>query len=221
MAEDLLTDDEQWEAIKRWTSENGVWLVAGVALGAALLFGYRFYQGHRSAQELKAAAEFDAMTVALDANDRVGVLRAGAALVKDFPSTPYADQAELMLARLSVDEGKDANAIAPLTQVMNDSKDGQLRHIARLRLARVLIDQGKPDEAISTLAAVAPDKFAALYHEVRGDALYAKKDIAGAAREYQAALDGRDARDSETAVLELKIADLGASVTPPTPKAKP
>jgi hypothetical protein len=23
MAEDLLTDDEQWEAIKRWTTENG------------------------------------------------------------------------------------------------------------------------------------------------------------------------------------------------------
>ncbi|MFI4890901.1 MAG: YfgM family protein [Steroidobacterales bacterium] len=221
MAEDLLTDDEQWEAIKRWTTENGPWLVAGVALGAALLLGYRFYQGHRSAQELNAAAEFDAMTAAIDANDPAGVRRTGAALLKDYPSTPYADQAELMLARLAVDDGLLANAVDPLTHVMNTSKDTQLRHIARLRLARVLIDQGKPDQAISLLAAVAPDKFAPRYHEVRGDALYAKKDIAGAVREYQAALEGGGAHDSDTALLELKIADLGANVTPPAPKAKP
>jgi predicted negative regulator of RcsB-dependent stress response len=221
MAEDLLTDDEQWEAIKRWTTENGIWLVAGVALGAALLFGYRFYQGHRTAQELNAAAEFDAMTAAIDANDRAGVRRTGAAILKDYPTTPYADQAELMLARLAVDDGQAANAVAPLTHVMNNSRDAQLRHIARLRLARVLIDQGKPDEAISTLAAASPDKFAARYHEVRGDALYAKKDTAGAVREYQAALEGSDARSADTALLQLKIADLGASVTPSAAKASP
>jgi predicted negative regulator of RcsB-dependent stress response len=69
---------------------------------------------------------------------------------------------------------------------MNDSKDSELRHVARLRLARVQIDQGKPDDAISTLAAAEPGRFAVRYHEVRGDALYAKNDAAGAVREYQA-----------------------------------
>ncbi len=221
MAEDLLTDDEQWEAIKRWTGENGIPIIAGAILVAALVYGYRFYESHRSAQELNAAAQFDAMTSAIDANDRAGVRRLGTALLKDYPSTPYADQAELMLARLAVDDGLPANAVGPLTHVMNASKDAQLRHIARLRLARVLIEQGKPDEAIGTLAAVPPDKFAPLYHEVRGDALYAKKDLAGATREYQAALEGRDAHSAETAVLELKLADLGASVAPPAPKARP
>ena len=59
---------------------------------------------------------------------------------------------------------------------MNDSKDTELRHIARLRLARVLIDQGKPDDALKTLADE-PGAFAARYHEVRGDAFLAKKDL--------------------------------------------
>ncbi len=75
-----------------------------------------------------------------------------------------------------VDEGQDANAIPPLTQVMDNSKDTELRHIARLRLARVLIDQGKPDDAIKTLAGD-PAPSPRRYHEVRGDAFYAKKDF--------------------------------------------
>src|SRR5450432_519256 len=194
MAEDLLTDDEQWEAIKRWTTENGVWLLGGVALGGLLLFGYRYYESHRMTQQLNAAAQFDLMTAAVDGNDRAGARRTAGTILKDYPSSPYADQAELMLARLSIDEGQDVNAVTQLTHVMQNSKDSQLRHIARLRLARVLIDQGKPDEAISTLAADSPGKFDTQYHEVHGDALFAKKDTSGALREYRTALDGSGQR---------------------------
>jgi predicted negative regulator of RcsB-dependent stress response len=64
----------------------------------------------------------------------------------------------------------------------------ELRHIARLRLARVLIDQGKPDEALKTLAKAPPGGVRVRYHEVRGDAFYAKKDVKSALSEYQAAL---------------------------------
>jgi predicted negative regulator of RcsB-dependent stress response len=214
MAEDLLTDDEQWEAIKRWSTENGIWLIAGLALGAAILFGYRYYGAYRTERDLRAATQFNEMTAAIDQNDRAGARRTGAAILQAYAATPYADQAELMLARLFVDDGQLANAVGPLTHVMNDSKDAELRHIARLRLARVLIDQGKPDDAISTLAATPPGAFAARYHEVRGDALYAKKDLSGAAREYQSALGSSDSRSVDVALLELKLADLGATAAP-------
>jgi predicted negative regulator of RcsB-dependent stress response len=221
MAEDLLTDDEQWEAIKLFVRENAIWLLAGVALAFGIVYGMRFYQGHRMTQEMNAAAQFDLLTAAVDANDRTGARRTALSIVQAYPASPYADQAELMLARLSIDEGQDVNAITELTHVMNESKDTQLRQIARLRLARVLIDQGKPDDAISTLAGVAPGKFEARFHEVRGDALYAKKDVSGALREYRAALEGGDEHSADTAMLELKIADLGGVVTPPAQKAKP
>jgi predicted negative regulator of RcsB-dependent stress response len=221
MAEDLLTDDEQWEAIKLFIRENAIWLLAGVALAFAIVYGMRYYRDHRTTQEMNAAAQFDLLTAAVDANDRVGARRTAMSILTAYPASPYADQAELMLARLSVDEGQEVNAITELTHVMNESKDTQLRHIARLRLARVLIDQGKPDDAISALSAVAPGKFEGHYHEVRGDALYAKKDVSGALREYRAALEGGDEQSPDTAVLELKIADLGAIVVPPAQKAKP
>jgi predicted negative regulator of RcsB-dependent stress response len=154
------------------------------------------------------------MTVAMQADDRKKSRALADGLVKDFPSSPYADQAQLAIARMNVEDDHSADAVAPLTQVMNDSKDSELKQIARLRLARVLIDQGKPDDAIKLLAAGTPGSFAGRYHAVRGDALYAKKDIAGAIAEYSAALSAGDGADG--ALLELKLADLASNE-----KAKP
>ncbi len=228
MAEDYLTDDEQWEAVKRWIAENGLWIVGGAVLGAALLFGWHGYQNHGNDLAFKAAAQFGEMTTALESDDRTKSRRIAEGLIRDFPRSPYADQAQLTLARLFVDDGQLPSAIAPLTQVMTNSKDAELRHIARLRLARVLIDQGKPDDAIKTLSEDSPGAFAAGYHEVRGDAFYAKKDPKSAESEYKAALIGSETSSVDSALLELKIADLGAPVTAavvpapiPSNKAKP
>ncbi len=212
MAEDYLTDDEQVEAVKRWLTENGPWLLAGAVLGAAILFGYRFYESHRTARALQAASQFDQMTAALGRSDRVGARRIAAEIVDKYSGGPYADHAELTLARMDVDDGKFADAAAPLAQVMNDSKDTELRKIARLRLARVQIALGKPDAALKTLAQGGePGAFSALYHEVRGDALYANKDRSGALEEYQRALALTDPSTGDTGLLTLKITDLGAA----------
>jgi predicted negative regulator of RcsB-dependent stress response len=215
MAEEYLTDDEQWEEVKRWLAENLVWLVAGVVLGAALLFGYRYFNTYRDERALRAAAQFAGMAAALERNDRNTSRQSAEALIKEYPASPYADQARMTIARLSVDDGALAGAVAPLTEVMSNSKDAELKHIARLRLARVLIDQGKPDEAIKTLAEATPGAFAARYHEVRGDAFYAKNDFKSAVTEYKAALGAGDAGDS--GLLELKLADLADPSNKATP----
>ena len=102
---------------------------------------------------------------------------------------------------------------------MDNSKDSELRHIARLRLARVLIDQGKPDDAIKALSDE-PGAFAARYHEVRGDAYYAKKDLQRASTEYKTALGESGAQGGvDSALLTLKIADLGLPTVPNAPTA--
>jgi predicted negative regulator of RcsB-dependent stress response len=227
MAEDYLTDDEQLEHVKRVVAENWVWVAGGVVLGAALIFGYRYYETYVNDRALRAAAQFGELTSALARDDQGKVRQVADGLIKEYPKSPYADQAQLVLARLSVDGGKPAEAIAPLTRVMTESKDAELRHIARLRLARVLTAVGKPDDAIKTLADDAWGAFAAPAHEVRGDAMYAKHDVQGAVKEYQAALGAGDAGSVDAALLQLKIADLSApsSATSPTAdssnKAKP
>jgi len=52
MAEEFLTDDEQWEAVKRWIVENGLWVIAGVVLGIVALVGYRYVDSSRNERAL-------------------------------------------------------------------------------------------------------------------------------------------------------------------------
>jgi len=214
MAEEYLTDDEQLEAVKHLIVEYAPWLIGGVLVGAAVFFGYRYFQTYTNERAYKAAAEFTALTAALQANDHTKSRQIADGLIKNYAKSPYADQAQLTLARLDVDEGQLDKAIAPLTQVMNDSKDTELRQIARLRLARVLTDQGKADAALQTLSEPMRAAFSARYHEVRGDAFIAKKDIPAAVTEYQKALGAADASGINAALLELKIQDLGAAAAP-------
>jgi predicted negative regulator of RcsB-dependent stress response len=214
MPDEYLTDDEQLEHVKRLTAEYGPWMLGAVVLGLAVVFGLRYYEGYQNERAMQAASRFTSMASALQHDDRVQARQIADGLIKDFPNSPYADQARMTLARLAVDDGQDANAIPPLTQVMESSKDTELRHIARLRLARVLIDQGKPDDAIKTLSDE-PGAFAASYHEVRGDAYFAKQDLQRASTEYKAALGESGASGGvDSALLTLKIADLGLPAAP-------
>jgi len=215
MAEEYLTDDEQVEAVKRAFTEYAPWILGGVVIGVGGWFGIQYYRSHQNALAMQAAEQFTEMTAALQMNDPQKSLRIADGLIKNFPSSPYADQAQLTIARIDVDSGKPADAVAPLTQVMNNSKDAELKQVARLRLARVLIDQGKPDDAIKTLGEGTPGSFAGPYHEVHGDALYAKKDIPGAVAEYNMALGTSDG-GADAALLQLKLADLASNE-----KAKP
>jgi predicted negative regulator of RcsB-dependent stress response len=210
MTEEYLTDDEQLDEVKRYVREYGPVLIIGALLGAGGLFGWRYYLNYQNERGLKAEAQFSQLESALQSGDVNKPRQIATGLIADYPSSPYADQARLVLARMDVESGHDADAVAPLTEVMNGSKDTELRQIARLRLARVLIDAGKPDDAIKLLSEAAPGSFAGRYHEVHGDALYAKKDLPGAIAEYRAALNAADAGGVDAALVEMKMADLGA-----------
>jgi predicted negative regulator of RcsB-dependent stress response len=220
MTEEYLTDDEQLEHVKRLAVEYGPWMLGSILIGVAAVVGWRYYQHHQNEVALQAASQFADMTSALQHDDPIKARQVAGGLIAQYPASPYADQAKLILARLYVEEGQGAKAVAPLTEVMDGSKDTELRHIARLRLARLQIDQGKPDDALTTLAD-SPGAFAGRYHEVRGDAFFAKKDLQQAQAEYKEALAQDSAGGADAALLTLKIADLGlpAAAAPAAPSA--
>src|ERR1700730_10424099 len=86
MAEDYLTDDEQLEHVKRVVAENWAWGLGGIVLGAALIFGYRSYDGHLNERALRAAAQFGDMTAALERDDRNTSRQIAAGIIKDYPT---------------------------------------------------------------------------------------------------------------------------------------
>ena len=104
-------------------------------------------------------------------------------------------------------------AAAGLKSVMDNSKDAELRMVARLRLARVQSAQGKHDEALATLKVDDPGEFAPRIADTRGDVLLAKGDRDGALKEYLAARVGENKGGVDFDLLDLKIRDLGG--TPP------
>jgi predicted negative regulator of RcsB-dependent stress response len=213
--DDYLSEKEQWEWVKTQVRESGPSVLLAIVLVVAAAFGWRWWQGHQSTRQLEAGAKYMQMVQSLEHSDRTQALVLLGELERDYPSSPYTDQARLLAARVYVDEAQLDHAASALTAVAEHSKDHELALVARQRLARVQIAQGKPDNALATLGAVTDvGAFTARYHEVRGDAYYAKGDKAAALGEYRTAQSsGGDG--SDTTLLQLKIADLDNG-TPPT-----
>jgi predicted negative regulator of RcsB-dependent stress response len=226
--EDYLSEKEQWERVTRWLRENGAWIVAGVVLGAVGIAGWQWWQAHVDSVSGQASAKYEQMISDLNKGDRTGALILLADLERDYSSTPYADQARLAVARVYVESNELDKASTELQAVSQHSKDKQLALVARLRFARVLIAQKKPDDALTSLDGVDPGAFEALFHEVRGDAEFAKGNKAAALTEYRTARTKDAGGGSDTSLLDLKIADLlavaapsaPAATTPPTPTAQ-
>jgi predicted negative regulator of RcsB-dependent stress response len=206
--DEFMSEDEQWEALKKWLRENTLWIVAGIGFGVLALAGWRWWEARTERLALEAGMQYQQVVEAFGRGDRTRGVSLIDELRRDYPDSPYLDQAELAASRVFVDQNELAKAAELLKRVMRDSSDRELSLVARLRLARVQLAQNRPDEALATLDGAAPGAFAPRYHEVRGDAYLAKGDRAAALKEYQTARAGDVAAVVDTALLDLKINDL-------------
>jgi predicted negative regulator of RcsB-dependent stress response len=218
--DDYLSEAEQWERAKAWLRAYIPWILAGVVVALGGLAGWNWWQDRQNRSGVEASALYEQMTDALQKNDPTRAKAVAASLEKDFPGSPYVDQAHLFEARLAVEANDLPKAESLLKGVMDRTKDDELALIARSRLARVQLAQGKPDEARATLDAKPAGAFEARFHEVRGDILFAKGDKPGALKEYLAALAGSDGRSVDTQSLQLKINDLKADAPAPAATAQ-
>jgi len=215
--EDYLSDKEQWEWAKGQVREHGPSVILAVAVVTAGLFGWRWWQGHLDDARLQAGGRYMQMVQSLEHGDRSQALVYLGELERESPTSSYTDQARLLAARLYVETGDLEHAAAALGAVAEQTRDRELASIARLRLARVQIAQGKADTALATLGSPEQGAFTARYHEVRGDALFAKGDRASALTEYRSAQTAGSG--AATPALDLKIADLTASAPAASAKA--
>ncbi len=210
MIDDSYNEEEQWERVKLWLRENGLWLLAGVLIGVGALAGWRWWEQRVEQRAQDASARYEEILGAFNRSDRTRAFTLIDSLRDDFPASPYADQADLAGARDLVDQNELAKAAERLERVMQGSKDDELKLVARLRLARVQLAQGNADAALATLDAAEAGAFAPRFDEVRGDARLAKGDRPAALAAYQRARDADEDGVLDQVTLELKIADLVA-----------
>lgn len=216
MVDEYLSEREQAEQLRQWVRENWIWMVAGIVLVLGGFFGYRWWESRVATRSLEAGQRFAAMLDAIGAGKKDDGVRIAGEVTGQYADTPYADQAELVLARLDVDAGNLTGAESRLAKVASASKDPELRVVARLRVARVQLAQGRYDEALATLDAVAAPAADPRVLDLRGDVKLAQGEKAAALdfwRKADAAVKADPATGAQVdmELLALKIDELSAA----------
>ncbi|PHS68800.1 MAG: hypothetical protein COB00_07235 [Alcanivorax sp.] len=181
------TEEQQVERIKQFWNEHGKGIVAGLVVGFALFYGWRYYDAQVRADQEAASEKFESILVQLEANQENSTA-AAQEFVSSSDST-YALLAALELAKHAVENNDYATAVSAL-QTVRDNAQPALRAVADIRQARILLAQEQYDAALAAAEAAATvEAFKAQAAELKGDILLAQGDNAGARAAYQAALD--------------------------------
>src|SRR5262245_45919490 len=161
-----MSEKEQWEWLKGWLRENSPWILGGVGIGALIVWGWFWWGDRTDRLALEASARYVQIADAVSKGDKTRAQSLTTDLEKDYSSSPYVDQAHLLLARTAVDAGELDKAAGILKGVMDKTKDDQLALVVRMRLARVQLAQNQPEAALATLAAVDSGAFKSQFEEV-------------------------------------------------------
>ncbi len=211
--DDLLSEKEQIEKMRAWWSDYGLYVIGGVVLGAAILFGINYYQTQKVETEVAASVLYDEIAEHVVNGDLDAAEAAAGKLDSEFGNSSYAAQSKLAMSRLYMDKNRDEDAAQALRALLEMSGFENLKHIARVRLAKILLYQGKPEDVLSLLEGQGNAAFAARYAEELGDAYVALGRFEEARASYQAAL-GEAQPTVDQGLIQLKLMDLPAAAVP-------
>lgn len=235
-----LTEEEQIEALKRWWTEYGKIVVAGVVVALGGFWGWTQYQNYKVEQaedhsvlfeKLVSTVRTSAAEGDLDSQGQAEAQAIAKQLSEDTPESLYGNFADLYIARTAVEDGDLEAARNRLQIVVDRAADGALKELAQLRLARVLAALGNADAALGILnqSGISP-AFHSLYTEVKGDVYISQNKLVEAQQAYQDAMDSLEMTDFmrrqllQTKLNNSKVAssdsqDASANESPAAPSA--
>lgn len=204
-----LSDKEQLEEMRAWWSENGRFVITGVVLGVAIIFGWNQWRSSIETSRIEASNLFEQVMSAMESGDTEAAEDAADTLFENYERTVYPAQTRLALARLYMDKGRDQDAVNVLRELIAASDESEIQLVGRLRLAKVLLYQNKPDEVVEILRDRDESGFAARYLEILGDAYAAQGNFAEAQTAYLAALSRNSPVPTiDNNLIQLKLNDL-------------
>lgn len=206
--DEFLSEKEQLEQIREWWKEYGWYLIGGAALGGVLLFGWTRYQSYTQERVEIASTLYDELFVAVADRADVRATEILDELRTEHASSPYADQAALLIASLRLDQQQPEAAIEELRFVLEDTDDDELGLIVRQRLARLLLHLERYDEVLALLEGLEPSRFSGRFSELRGDVYLARGDVDSARTAYLEAYNAEFTEVLDRNVLQMKIDDL-------------
>jgi predicted negative regulator of RcsB-dependent stress response len=198
------TDDEQAEEIKNWWKENGVSVIAGIALAIAALFAWEYWQKYQITQMETASTLYTTTQTIADPAIATKNLEQ---LQSEYAKSPYAALASLDTAKQQAEKGEYEPAIAALRWVIAHSQDPDLKNIASVRLARVLASTGQYDEALSLASQTYAASYESVLEEIKGDIYSAQNKVEDARKAYERAILA--AKNGSNELIKIKLDNLG------------
>lgn len=200
-----LDEQEKLGDLKAWWSRYGNYVTAAITVVALAIAAHQGWKYYTSKQASEASTLYFALSDAIGKNETAKVKDAAAQLIEKFPGTGYAPRAALLSAKAAFDAGDLAGAKTQLEWVVANSKEDELKAIARLRLAGVLLDQKQYDAALGVLDGKHSEAFAGLFLDMKGDIFNVQGKTADAKTAYEAALPKLDAKSSQKQYTQLKL----------------
>ena len=204
-----LEEQEQLDQIKHFWKQYGnliTWTLI-VVLGA--FASWNFYQYWQKNQSSQAAAMYDEVERTVKLAEPAKVDRVFADMKEKFPSTTYAQQAGLLVAKHYYSLGQLDPAKAALTWVAEQTSEPGFQAVARLRLASLWMESKNYDEALKQLNAEFPASYRAMVSDRKGDLLQLQGKKAEAIAEYEKAYKLFDEKIEFRRLVEVKLNSLG------------
>ena len=209
-------EEEQVEALKKWWSENGKGVLAGVGLGLAAVLGWSSWQSWQRNQAEFASVRYEQIVGDAAAERHDEAQAQAEALAGEFPDSAYASLASLIAARAAVQADDPDRAKRHLQWVVEHTPFPELVPIAKLRLARLKLDARDYDGATAELDGIDAAPFHGGVGELQGDVHRARGDRAAARDSYEEVLAGAELSASTRARVRMKLDDLGELAFPPS-----
>lgn len=181
-------EQQQVEQIKKWFSENGLFLAISLVVAIIALFAYQYWNQITEKDTAQASEQYELLLDDLANNKIANAQEVGSAILTQHKNSTYASLAALLMANEAVQEKHYELAQSYLQKVIKEGHVAALREIARLRLARLQIENGKPEVALNLLNDIDEKQYIPAVDAIRGDAYVALKKYDLAKGSYQQAL---------------------------------
>jgi predicted negative regulator of RcsB-dependent stress response len=199
------TEEQQVESIKKFWSDNGNAIIAGLAIGFSGFIGLNYYNDHKLQQELNTSEAYQTM-IEEGAENGTEFEAAGNAFIAEYSASSYAMLTAIGLAKEAAEKQDWVKAETYLNTAIEKSVDDGIKAIVTERLARVQLQLEKYEQALVTLTPKLPASFDASVEEIKGDIYFKQGKKSLARNAYQASIDF--ATEGTNPALQMKLDDL-------------
>lgn len=202
---------EQSERVQKWLRENGLSIVAGIAIGLVGIFGWQAWRNHQARNESMASQLYKQAQIAQVSGKPDIAAQFTEQLMTDYAKSPYAVFAVSDRAKQQLLAKQPDKAEVSLEWAESHAADPALKSLIQLRMAQVQLARDNSAAALSTLDSIPANNYQGLAQELRGDVLVKLGRSDDARKAYKAALSALSEEAPQRGALQMKLDDLAVA----------